>query len=278
MQRPERWLQGILVVVIFRLADGNRISRPLWAPSTVPAVQPLAADSNNCCGEHVPLVSRPERCTCHESLQHNSSLAADGARDPHMSTKQLNDMQSRRLLAYSQIPLRVSHNHSSQDLVALSHSPQQGGSRLKTNSHLQRLGGGTPNPLERMLIVAHYRENLSWLQHVSYLPSIIYQADNASASHKVVRNMGETAAYLQYIVDHYDVLPKQMAFVHAHRKAKHMPDIVPVLQVMLGSHISCQLSELLFLTVEEARAHLESLPLPECPPGKFSWAVQEKRK
>lgn len=102
---------------------------------------------------------------------------------------------------------------------------------MKAHSHLQRLGGGTPNPLERMLVVAQYREDISWLKHVSYLPSIIYQADNASASNRVVRNMGETAVYLQYIVDHYDVLPKQMAFVHGHRKAKHMPDVVPVLQV-----------------------------------------------
>ena len=83
------------------------------------------------------------------------------------------------------------------------------------------------------------REDLSWLQHVEYLPSIIYQADNASASNKVIRNMGETAAYLQYIVDHYDVLPKQMAFVHGHRKAKHMPDVVPVLQVLPTLECRC---------------------------------------
>ncbi|KAK9811078.1 hypothetical protein WJX73_000416 [Symbiochloris irregularis] len=135
-------------------------------------------------------------------------------------------------------PLRVSHDRFSHDLVAMSAANSQPGlSRSNAGGQLQRLGGGTPNPLERLLIVAHYREDLAWLDDVSYLPSIIYQADNETASNRVIRNMGETAAYLQYIVEHYDVLPKHMAFVHGHRKAKHMPDIVPVLQnLQWGRH------------------------------------------
>ena len=62
--------------------------------------------------------------------------------------------------------------------------------------------------MQRHFVVASYREDTSWIQE--NFPNItvtIYQSQNASAQRPLSVEMGETAAYLQFIVDHYDSLP-----------------------------------------------------------------------
>lgn len=84
--------------------------------------------------------------------------------------------------------------------------------------------------ITKAVVVAQHREGVAWL---SELPAVvhqyIYQAENSTAERPVRVNQGETAVYLQYIVEQYHNLPDAVAFVHAHQAAPHMPDKLEVL-------------------------------------------------
>lgn len=83
----------------------------------------------------------------------------------------------------------------------------------------------------KAVVVAQHREDVAWLQQLpSGIQRIIYQAENDTAERPVRVNQGETAVYLQYIVEEYNNLPDHAAFVHAHQVAKHMPDKLDILQ------------------------------------------------
>ena len=73
-----------------------------------------------------------------------------------------------------------------------------GHSRLQAQKHMQHLGSELWAEVpDRQLIIAQHREDLSWLDQVSYIPHIVYQADNSSAMRSTVKNMREAAVYLQ---------------------------------------------------------------------------------
>lgn len=230
---PAGYRIGLALIAALHLSGGSRLPGSSWT-----AQRHGQHAESACCPQTPPPDPLQSACSCQRAgISTHSPVMSEASKNMSWAGPQPLT-SARKLQVRSRSSLRVSHNMHSHDLVALSHSSAYSGiSRLKANAHLQRLGGTTPNPLERMLVVAQYREDLSWLSQVNYLPSIIYQADNASAHNRVIRNMGETAVYLQYIVEHYDVLPRQMAFVHGHRRAKHMPDVVPLLQnLQWGRH------------------------------------------
>lgn len=82
----------------------------------------------------------------------------------------------------------------------------------------------------KALVVAQHREDIAWLHHLpSDIHQFVYQAENDTAERPVRVNQGETAVYLQYIVEEYSRLPDHVAFVHAHQEAKHMPDKLDLL-------------------------------------------------
>ncbi|KAL0051394.1 hypothetical protein WJX82_006644 [Trebouxia sp. C0006] len=77
----------------------------------------------------------------------------------------------------------------------------------------------------KAVVVAQHREDIGWLSALpSHIHQYIYQADNATAERSLRVNQGETAVYLQYIVEQYHNLPDIMVFMHAHQDAPHMPD------------------------------------------------------
>ena len=87
---------------------------------------------------------------------------------------------------------------------------------------------GTKSPLTKMLVVAHYNEDLDWLNLFigEQIPYIVYtRSNNSLARHSIGINKGrEPVVYLRYIVDHYSNLPSLIAFVHAHRTSWHQKD------------------------------------------------------
>ncbi|MCJ1241639.1 hypothetical protein MMC14_009645 [Varicellaria rhodocarpa] len=88
-------------------------------------------------------------------------------------------------------------------------------------------------PLEssKAVVVAQHREDIAWLKELPVdINQYVYQAENDTAEYSVRVNQGETAAYLQYIVEHYDDLPDVVAFVHGHQDAPHMPDKLVLLK------------------------------------------------
>lgn len=85
--------------------------------------------------------------------------------------------------------------------------------------------------ISKALVVAQHREDIAWLQALpDGIQQFIYQTDNATAERPVRVNQGETAVYLQYIVEQYHTLPDAMVFMHAHQEAPHMPDKLELLQ------------------------------------------------
>ena len=83
---------------------------------------------------------------------------------------------------------------------------------------------------ERHIVVAAYREDLSWLQQLPHIPHTIYTSHNASAEHPMWIEQAEAGAYLQFILERYENLPDATAFIQAHQTAEHMPDKVPLLK------------------------------------------------
>ncbi|MCJ1306142.1 hypothetical protein MMC08_008960 [Hypocenomyce scalaris] len=82
----------------------------------------------------------------------------------------------------------------------------------------------------KAVVVAQHREDIAWLQELpSNIRQYVYQADNATAERPLRVNQGETAVYLQYIVEHYHNLPGAVVFMHAHQTAPHMPDKLDLL-------------------------------------------------
>ena len=83
---------------------------------------------------------------------------------------------------------------------------------------------------ERHIVVAAYREDLSWLQRLPHIPHTIYTSHNASAEHSMWIEQAEAGVYLQFILERYENLPDATVFVQAHQTADHMPDKVPLLK------------------------------------------------
>lgn len=135
--------------------------------------------------------------------------------------------------------------HSNEDiedaLVATSRfvdqqqAPQASSSEAETSRALERLQLQTKLSIEeqsmtRAVVVAQHREDVSWLSDLpAMVEQFVYQADNSTAERPVRVNQGETAVYLQYIVEQYHNLPDAVAFIHAHQVAPHMPDKLDIL-------------------------------------------------
>lgn len=80
------------------------------------------------------------------------------------------------------------------------------------------------NTLTKAIVVAHYKEDLSWLDlYLNQIDHIVYTKANNLATNNIPINKGnEASCYLRYIIDHYERLPDVIAFVHGHRTAYNM--------------------------------------------------------
>ena len=75
------------------------------------------------------------------------------------------------------------------------------------------------------VVTSHYKENLEWLKGIRW-PIVLIDKQGADSTcftpETVIPNQGrEASSYLKYIIDHYDSLPKWVAFIHGHETAWH---------------------------------------------------------
>lgn len=118
--------------------------------------------------------------------------------------------------------------------------PQQPGVVLSPHDADQTLSG-----LTTCLVLCHWREDLSWLQHQPY-PAIVYEKKNDGTRHATPRNTAnEASAYLKFIVDYYDRLPEFAVFLHSHRYAYHQEDLLSILNDLVPTHY-CNLNSVIW--------------------------------
>ena len=113
-------------------------------------------------------------------------------------------------------------------------APQASISKTETSRIFEELQPqtklSTEEEMTRAVVVAQHREDVAWLNDLpATVQRFVYQAENSTAERPVRVNQGETAMYLQYIVEQYNNLPDAVAFVHAHQVAPHMPDKLNIL-------------------------------------------------
>ena len=115
-------------------------------------------------------------------------------------------------------------------------APQASASELEPDNTMQTPQVASKSPsgddsISKAVVVAQHREDIAWLKELpTVVHQYVYQAENDTAERPVRVNQGETAAYLQYIVEQYDDLPDSVAFIHAHQVAPHMPDKLDILK------------------------------------------------
>lgn len=74
-----------------------------------------------------------------------------------------------------------------------------------------------------IVVVAHYNEDLSWVQRIKY-KHIIYSKtikSDPSVIFQPLNKGNEASAYFQYILDNYNTLPEYVFFVHGHDTSWH---------------------------------------------------------
>ena len=102
------------------------------------------------------------------------------------------------------------------------------------------------------VVVAHCRQNTAWLSaHAARGVTITLctkrgcdaSAFPAQPRCELTENVGfEAASYLKYIVEYYDELPEQVAFIHGHESAWHRtatsPSIIALAETVAANAIS----------------------------------------
>lgn len=79
-----------------------------------------------------------------------------------------------------------------------------------------------PMDKDQLVIVSsHYKEDIQWLKATD-VPVVVCSKIDESALCRETRNKGrEATAYLKFIVQNYDNLPNNVAFIHGHNDAWH---------------------------------------------------------
>ena len=78
-----------------------------------------------------------------------------------------------------------------------------------------------------VIVSSHFNEDLGWLKRSPY-PVVVCSKLHSDAALPIDQkcsspiNKGkEVTAYLKFIIEYYDDLPKNVAFIHGHEKAWH---------------------------------------------------------
>ena len=85
--------------------------------------------------------------------------------------------------------------------------------------------------------MSHYSYNTSWVEEQPFCYEVmerVHGAGEAQPQHPQVsiNKAQEAVAYLRYIIDHYDELPRRVIFLHDHRTAWHQLDMVDLLHAV----------------------------------------------
>jgi hypothetical protein len=94
-----------------------------------------------------------------------------------------------------------------------------------------------------MIIVAnHWNEDLEWLKKSKYPVVIIDKVGSAPSCFEpamVLENKGGAeSSYFKYIIENYENLPDNVAFLHGHETAYHQRHPRSLLEVIEGANLS----------------------------------------
>jgi hypothetical protein len=102
-------------------------------------------------------------------------------------------------------------NGWSDGAIGVSSSPRQPSNLHKKESFCDVLRG-----TKYVAVVSRWNEDVTWTQSMP-IKTLVYEHEKPNALYNVEVNKGsETSAYIQFILDHYDCLPKWTLFLHAH--------------------------------------------------------------
>ena len=100
-----------------------------------------------------------------------------------------------------------------------------------------------------VVVVSHYNEDLEWLKKCRWPVVVIDHKGAKKSSFKVktiIPNLGrEASGYLRYIIDNYDNLPDNVAFIHGHETAWHQKRPYPMIDMLNNVILSTDTFELL---------------------------------
>lgn len=85
-----------------------------------------------------------------------------------------------------------------------------------SNTDFCRIIGSPPPPY--IAVISRWDENVSWVSRLP-IPTLVYEHAKPNARYSVPVNKGsETSAYIKFIIDHYDCLPRWCLFLHGDSK------------------------------------------------------------
>lgn len=77
---------------------------------------------------------------------------------------------------------------------------------------------------DRKILIAHYNENLEWVNNINFDGEIVIYSktiNNNDGRFIPVNKSQEVPMYLKYIIDNYDSLPNKTLFLHGHSDSPH---------------------------------------------------------
>ncbi len=80
------------------------------------------------------------------------------------------------------------------------------------------------NPGNTIVVVAHYNEDISWVEQLrkKWFECRVYEKSMNNEKYNVPENKGQEASvYLKYIIDNYANLPEYTIFLHGHESSWH---------------------------------------------------------
>lgn len=93
------------------------------------------------------------------------------------------------------------------------------------------------------IVVSHWKEDLQWLTKTPYTVHVIDKDTSDQQEYftptYVIPNKGrEASVYLKYIIERYDSLPDNVAFIHGHEAAWHQFHYRPLLDMIHSAKVS----------------------------------------
>lgn len=89
-----------------------------------------------------------------------------------------------------------------------------------------------PTNADLIIVTSHHSEDLKWFQNTK-LPVVVCSKVLDSPFCSMNVNKGrEVTAFLKFIMDNYDRLPKHVAFLHGHETAWHQTFKKPLLEII----------------------------------------------
>lgn len=120
-------------------------------------------------------------------------------------------------------------------------------------------GASLSRPAELQLVVAHYREELRWLEDFRELPVMIYS--KGSRGPNELPNVGREAhTYLHHIIENYDTLADVTVFLQGDPR-DHVPDLFEKIWSIDATTRYRELSELMLVDDRNGRPPQPGLPL-----------------